>query len=287
MLSMREAAFVASVLVALGLLLTAFVRLRRGRRIALARAGLEPAAPPEPPAHVRGTLADAEKLGLAIWRFDSAAARASDALVEKVGSPDSRVLGWIFADSDTLEVLFVGELGSELKIFYRVRIGDGCTAPDVEILDPPVALTPSERSQAAALRKAQQTPFPRVARAYNFVVLPAELVDQSGWLVYMLAATTNPDEMLVGGHCRIKVSPTMDNVEVFPFALTDLRAVAGENVREVTVTHLVSETPLEHHVYLNLLHRIPLRVLTKLGAWGIENGRIGYGGPFPDDERSN
>lgn len=32
------------------------------------------------------------------------------------------------------------------------------------------------------------------------------IVSQAGWLVYALAATTNPEEVLVGGHTRIKVS---------------------------------------------------------------------------------
>jgi hypothetical protein len=57
----------------------------------------------------------------------------------------------------------------------------------------------------------------------------------------------------------------------------------GEAVIENTITHIVSETPLEHHVYLGLLYKRHLRVLTNLGAWVVEHGRIVYCGPFPDE----
>jgi hypothetical protein len=100
-----------------------------------------------------------------------------------------------------------------------------------------------------ALPTARKTPIPRVDALYNDVVLPAEVIGETGWLVYALAATTNAEEMLVGGHTRIKVSADGTTVEeVFPFARTNLRARAGEAVTKVTLTHMVSQTQLEHHV---------------------------------------
>jgi hypothetical protein len=138
------------------------------------------------------------------------------------------------------------------------------------------------RGPATALRTARKTPVPRVDAPYNDVVLPAELIGEAGWLVYELAATTNAEEMLVGGHTRIKVSADGTTVEeVFPFARTDLRVPAGKAVTKITLTHIASQTPLEHHVFLSLLYKKHLRVLTELGAWDVEHGRIVYCGPFP------
>ncbi|HEX3758078.1 MAG TPA: hypothetical protein VHW23_05210 [Kofleriaceae bacterium] len=245
--------------------------------------------PVEPPAHVRKALHDAEMLGQAIWRFDTAAARASDALTECFPDkrlPDPQMFGWVVtddgADSGALHVHFLGAAGADLEVLYRVRIGGGGMPPVVEVMDPPIALAPHVRGPATALRRARKAPVPRVNAPYNEVVLPAELVGQAGWLVYALAATTNPEEMLVGGHTRIKVSADGTTVEeIFPFTRTDLRVPAGKEVAMTTLTHIVSATPLEHHVFLGLLHKQYLRVLTELGAWDVEHGRIVYCGPFP------
>jgi len=86
-------------------------------------------------------------------------------------------------------------------------------------MDPPIALAAHVRGPATALRSARKARAPRVDAPYDDVVLPAELVGEAGWLVYELAATTNAEEMLVGGHTRIKVSADGTTVEeVFPFA---------------------------------------------------------------------
>lgn len=279
----------AAVLVVVGLLLVMFRRARARNAKAGAPASPEPVKRPEwiqpvePPEHVRKTVRDAEKLGQAIWRFDTAAARASDALM---GSVPDQLFGWVVtddsADGGALHVHFLVWAGADLEVRYRVRIGGERAPPVVEIMDPPIALAAHVRGPATALRTARKTPIPRVDAPYNEVVLPAELIGETGWLVYALAATTNAEEMLVGGHTRIKVSADGTTVEeVFPFARTNLRARAGKDVTKITLTHMVSPTPLEHHVFLSLLYKQYLRVLTELGAWDVEHGRILYGGPFP------
>lgn len=48
------------------------------------------------------------------------------------------------------------------------------------------------------------------------------------------------------------------------------------------MTHIVSDTPLETHVFLSLLHKRSIRVLTELGAWEVVDGRILYAGPYPE-----
>lgn len=279
----------AAVLALVGLLVVMVRRDRAKRAPTRPAEHREPSQPVEPPEHVRQTLRDAEKLGHAIWRFDTAAARASDALMESLPGKrlaDERMAGWVVtedgADGGALHVHFLAKASAELEVAYRVRIGGEGAPPVVEILDPPIALAPHVRGPAIALRSARKAPVPRVDAPYNEVVVPAELVGQAGWLVYALAATANAEEMMVGGHARIKVSADGTMVEeVFPFSRTDLRVPAGAAVATTTLTHIVSETPLEHHVFLSLLHRQHLRVLTALGAWDVEHGRIVYGGPFP------
>jgi len=286
----------AAVLGLVGLLIVMFRRASARNAKVATPATPEPAErleliePVEPPEHVRKTLRDAEKLGQAIWRFDAATARASDALMDRL--PDERMFGWVVTDEGTddsadggaLDVHFLGKAGADLEVLYRVRIDGEGSPPVVEIMDPPTALAAHVQGPATALRTARKARVPRVAAPYNDVVLPAELVGEAGWLVYEIAATTNAEEMLVGGHTRIKVSADGTTIEeVFPFARSDLRVHVDKAVTKVTLTHIVSETPLEHHVYLGLLYKRYLRVLTDLGAWDVEDGRILYGGPFPDE----
>lgn len=200
--------FSAAVLGLVGLLIVMFWRAGARNAKAGSPATPEPMehlkliGPVEPPEHVRKTLRDAEQLGQAIWRFDTAAARASDALM---GSVPDKLFGWVVtddsADGGALNVHFLVWAGADLEVLYRVRIGGESAPPVVEIMDPPVALAAHVRGPATALRTARKTPVPRVDTPYNDVVLPAELIGEAGWLVYALAATTNAEEMLVGVSC--------------------------------------------------------------------------------------
>jgi hypothetical protein len=45
------------------------------------------------------------------------------------------------------------------------------------------------------------------ASPYNAVVLPASLRGETGWLVYLLAATTEPGRKILTGHLRVHSSP--------------------------------------------------------------------------------
>jgi hypothetical protein len=40
------------------------------------------------------------------------------------------------------------------------------------------------------------------------------------------------------------------------------------------VTHLLSPTPTEFHVYLTLRHKVELFVRTSTGTWLVDNGTI-------------
>ena len=47
-----------------------------------------------------------------------------------------------------------------------------------------------------------------------------------------------------------------------------------EDSAAVFITHLMSPTPNEFHVYLSLLHDQPIYVSTEQGVWKVENGVI-------------
>jgi hypothetical protein len=49
----------------------------------------------------------------------------------------------------------------------------------------------------------------------------------------------------------------------------------------LTVTHLVTEWPLQTHVFVSLLHKLPIFVATSRGLWKIDGYQpIAYLGPL-------
>lgn len=112
---------------------------------------------------------------------------------------------------------------------------------------------------------------------FNTVVIPSESDDR--WDVYLLAATTNPDSIQVGGHLKVGVSKqTHDVVDSMPLsksclALSKEKSKAQE-VRAAWVTHVVSPMPVAIHPYLSLLHDIRLAVSSERGVWMVSSGSI-------------
>jgi hypothetical protein len=115
------------------------------------------------------------------------------------------------------------------------------------------------------------------ARAYNTAVM--EDIDSSGWLVYVLAAS-NRNEIVVGGHTRVKVSPDGNNVlAVTPLYKSCLGLPIPANVKNpseeaFSVDYPIADVPSEIHVYLNRLHGFTVYVTTAKGLWQVKNGRI-------------
>ena len=60
--------------------------------------------------------------------------------------------------------------------------------------------------------------------------------------------------------------------------LTMSRATDKGTPVALYMTHLVTDTPLETHVFLNLLYGIDFYVGTETSIWSISNGSIRYVG---------
>lgn len=98
----------------------------------------------------------------------------------------------------------------------------------------------------------------------------------------MLAATTDPQVVQVGGHTKVSVSKTSHSVtDVTPLSKSCLvlsktseDMPEGASVEMLTVSHIVSDYPVEIHSYLSLLHEIPFAVMTERGIWLVKDGDI-------------
>lgn len=243
-------------------------------------------APSIPPQAI-SEIERAQSLGRAVFEHDIAAARATDALAPSgVFQSDQRIRGWITErDDGGWLVRFVGEDGPAYVALYDVRLHEP-QRPIVTVMSPPDPLTIREGAMYRAREAALATPFMRCSHAFNTVVLPDPDSQTGGWLVYVLAATTTQGEIVAGGHQRFRLSP--DGVQVIEheplsescFRLNPAPPEPGSDTVAAVVTHLVSPTPIETHVWMSLQAGLPIYVGTSLGAWRVDGDQIHFVGPF-------
>ncbi len=219
-------------------------------------------------------------LGKELYLRDQLASDAFDALLATHPEAKERpVRGWITqADKDAECVYVVQEYGSEASLAYTVAFPER-HAPKVE--DQHGAGLPDFVAKRYAARKAALAAIPkRMAERYNAEVLDAP--DGQGFLVYALASTVNPNEVMVGGHYRFTVSADgkVQQVDALSRSALVLQKKSSDVPKDATVegyavSHVVSNTPVETHVYISLLHKMPLYVSTPDHTiWKVSDGEI-------------
>lgn len=233
-------------------------------------------------------LQTVERLGRAIYEHDLTAWRATDALLHdnKAGRVSdaemAKIRGYIVAgtpDESVVKFIAEGPEGPYPVSVLRIYRDEQRARAAGPLAKQP--LTEAERAQyrARQLALSQITQRWHCSERYNTVILPN--TDGDGYLVYVLAATTKPGLMMVGGHYRITVSADGNRViqtdELSRSCLTvELKPPQGaQKLESVVVLHLVSDAPVETHVFLNLLHRMDIGVTTeKRALWLVSKGRI-------------
>ena len=151
-------------------------------------------------------------LGQQIFEQDGYASRATDIVFEKLGGPEElikhKIGGWI-----------VVKRGNSVVVRFSKRDGGSWTPAYDVIFDSPkkgvfktaetkpcrnvnwLSSKPG-RSRSKAFRNCIHAP-------YNTVILPDPA--GRGFLVYVLAATTEADKIVVGGHYRFSISENGEN----------------------------------------------------------------------------
>ncbi|MEZ5893471.1 MAG: hypothetical protein R3C58_10085 [Parvularculaceae bacterium] len=224
--------------------------------------------------------AEAERLGRIIYDYDIAAWVATDLLVERIGALDGKVSGWIVEKAD----------GGERVLFYRGS--NGLFAPGYSIdvrkgkavgasfaaYPADAALTPAQATMIKAREAGLKAGASGCSPSYNTVVIPDETI---GYLVYILAATTDPNAVQIGGHLRHDIDAAGENVvgfRKFTNSCIALSKVAPDG-KSIVVALLVSQVltayPTEIHVWASLLHDIDLFVVTgEKALWKVSGGQI-------------
>lgn len=222
-----------------------------------------------------------ENLGSEIYLRDKYAAQAADILFDKVGGPDKlqekEIKGWIVnKQNDKYLVRFIKQTPSGLSPAYDVVfVPSGKNA----FREATGELTSREIAKFNARQLALKNIPERCSDRYNTVVLPN--VEGQGFLVYALAATTDPSLIYIGGHYRMTVSEDgkkinrIDRLFNSCLILNKGDLPEGSESAGLFASHVVSDTPIETHVFANLLHEQPLFIGTMdKKVWAIENGKI-------------
>jgi hypothetical protein len=217
-----------------------------------------------------------EELGRQIYRRDMAAAVATDIMLEqRLTLEDYPLRGWVVTeDGSELLVTFIGEYDGELKAVFDVR-------PEARgnrrfALAEQRPLSSEEAAQFRARTTAEGEIKDPCSERYNSVVLKDP--EREGWIVYWLASTTRAGVMVIGGHYRVMVSADAQRVVAADRLSASCMAMelpSGQDTAAAVVTHVVSATPVETHVFVSLQYRKPLYVITgEETFWLVDDGSI-------------
>lgn len=222
------------------------------------------------------------QLGKAIYERDLIATLARDAiLAANLDLSAYKRRGWISV---------TGELGERLVIFVAIKNKEYVGIAEVVF----------KRNKARAVNKLNDEPLigevlarfkartiamrnikTACSKRYSTVVLDDP--DGSGYLVYALATSNVADDVVVGGHYRFSVNASGEKLErsdrLFKgcFKLNKNPEGLAEDSRpeSLYMSHVISETPIETHIFLNLQHAMTFFVRTPDNqTWEVKRGRM-------------
>jgi hypothetical protein len=238
------------------------------------------------PADLQAAVTRSSEIGSQLYVLDQVASLGTDVLLANVKHPEGKkVIGYLpFRESDdagqptdTFQVAFFTS-DQPPRIAYRIHIAPKGKAT-FEAIEPPV--TASEGF--AALAGARQAAIAAVAhpgQPLNPVLIPAEAYGESGVLVYLLAGTTKSKVAVFGQHYRALVAMGGGRVtylkELSKSALELPLEENGQTLVALAVSHLVTEYPLETHVFTSLLIHLPVYVRTSRGSWRVNGEQIAF-----------
>lgn len=225
-------------------------------------------------------LREAERLGQLIFEKDTAARVATDYFIDKHNlTSDRRIGGWITEEIDGggYAVSFLGVSNSQTMAYYSIRVENGKVVKrSAEVFKQGVLASEKQASMYSARTMAAQAKFDLCSNRYNAVTI--ENADGS-YFVYLLAATTDPNKMMIGGHYRAHINRNGHRVlDLKNFSKSCFSMPKEERALSVVFTHLLAPHPEEIHVFVSLLYGMPLYVLTMENdtTWSVNGARIKF-----------
>jgi len=221
-------------------------------------------------------------LGIQLYQQDKVASDGFDFLFSS--HPEAKKLplrGWITQYDATVRRVFFIQVPDDQppSLAYTVTLLTDGSAKVAEGRGDPL---PDFAAKRYVARRSAIAAIPKFApgRNYNFEVLD-DPENKGGFIVYGLATSNDPDEVVVGGHYRVTVTEDgrVRRVDALSKSFLVLNkhgnAPKGSAPAGLFMSHIVSETPVETHVYLSILHQMPLFVSTSAeDYWKVAEGII-------------
>jgi hypothetical protein len=234
------------------------------------------------PDEYREATSQAEKIGLLIFRYDRAAWVATDRLFARFPDARSGLRGWLSEPTNSGWLIYYVGLHREREVYaYRVELSQSFEPIEVSEYSALEFLSSEHLDRYRARQLAISSTGLLCSTNYNPVVLPAQSVGAPGWLVYLLAASTISGEQYLGHH-RVLVDEAGTTIlRNEALSKTCVRTPPPpKDAAGAFVTHLISDTPIDIHVYRNLVTEIPLHVAAGGNLWTVTAGRITFHGPL-------
>jgi hypothetical protein len=221
------------------------------------------------------------RLGRAIYEQDRRAAIAAELLADNFDPAAEGLIGFITVGAPPrLTVRFVRRTDDGHRAAIDA-VFDDLLLPTLERATDP-RLDAAELAQIEARLAVGEDAATRCDGRYNVVVLPDP--DGEGFLAYALAATTEPERVMVGGHVRYSVSADGRRLELVE-ALSTSCAVAARADLELAartgggeglaLRTTLADRPLESHVFLSLVQDLPLFVVGRdLRLWRVDGNGV-------------
>ncbi len=216
-------------------------------------------------------------MGREIYRQDRAAWLATDALLAAHARSElSDIRGWIVVPASTGDVVrFLAADDAGVRARWDVPVDSEGAGPVREVSES--ALPPEDLARWTARQTAIANADPvRCGPALNSVV--ARDPDGPGWLVWLLTATTQDGVIPIGGHQRLRISADgriLISRERLSAACLNLTRPDGADGATIPfVTHIVSDGPVETHVFLSIQNQTVIFVGTKDKLFAVEGDHI-------------
>jgi hypothetical protein len=237
------------------------------------------------PSDLQDEVERSTEIGRMLFTLDTISAVGTDILLANVKDPASKRIGGYLTLPDidqegTFKKAFVVSFFTQdepPRIAYEIRFAKD-SKPTFEAFDPPKAAS-SKFADLVHVRQVAIKERPKSSQPINPVLIPGAARGENGVLVYLLAGTKEPNIAVFGQHflalvpyggtSATYIKPLANSVLELPTVTPD-----GEKPALIAVSHLVTDYPLETHVFTSLLFGIPLVVMTKRGEWQVDGARI-------------
>lgn len=243
---------------------------------AVAQSG--PADDPPPPVPIEEwPLEKVSRIGQEMYRLDTAAWHATDALVRAISQEESRTIrGWLIAPvEDGLRVRFYREGHPDPAPGWDVVMKGRVAGPVTPAAE--AALTAEELAQTRALATARANIGRlRCSARQNTVIMDDP--DSDGWLVWLLTPMPENRTIPIGGHYRFRISADGGTVlqrdQLSNGCFFAERPPAGARDAVLAYTQIVSRGPVETHVFLSIQNQLSLAVMAGDRYFSVGGSRI-------------